>query len=102
MKTKLISIFTLLLLIQFHTLLACEKCGNYDNENFKIKSASVVHNKDQGITIWEIKVEGIAGKTTPIPVGQLNGAPVLGYVFPTTLKPTDVGFGQTEGIVALA
>ena len=102
MKTKLITIFALPLLMQFHSLLACEKCGNYDNENFKIKSAAVVHNKDLGITIWEIKVEGIAGKTTPIPVGQLNGAPVLGYVFPTTLKPTDVGFGQTEGIVALA
>ncbi|WP_206734463.1 hypothetical protein [Ancylomarina salipaludis] len=47
-------------------------------------------------------VKGIAGKTTPTPVGQLNGAPVLGYVFPTSLKPTDVGFSETAGIVALA
>jgi hypothetical protein len=32
----------------------------------------------------------------------MNGAPVLGYVFPTTLKSEDVGFRPTEGIVALA
>jgi len=27
---------------------------------------------------------------------------VLGYVFPTTLKPEDAGFGKVEGILALA
>jgi hypothetical protein len=37
-----------------------------------------------GATIWEITVKGTAGKTTPSPAGQLNGAPVLGYVFPTS------------------
>lgn len=81
---------------------ACDKCENYNNENFDIKQVSVVHDKNIGATIWEITVKGKAGKTTPIPAGQLNGAPVLGYVFPTTLKPTDVGFSNTEGIVALA
>src|SRR5574340_1274004 len=86
----------------FTTAYACDKCGDYNNNNFKIKSTTVKHNKDLGVTVWEIKVEGLAGNTTPKPVGQLNGAPVLGYVFPTTLKPTDVGFNQTEGIVALA
>ncbi|MFZ6009836.1 MAG: hypothetical protein ACOYXT_05755, partial [Bacteroidota bacterium] len=91
-----------LLILSHTTTMACDKCGNYDNNNFKIKSASVTHDKDLGILIWEIKVEGNAGATTPKPIGQLNGAPVLGYVFPTTLKPTDVGFNQTEGIVALA
>ena len=38
----------------------------------------------------------------PQAVGGLNGAPVLGYVFPTNLKSTDVGFSKTEGILALA
>ena len=52
--------------------------------------------------MWDISVEGNAGGTTPIPVGQLDEAPVLGYVFPTTLKSQDVGFGNVEGIVALA
>jgi len=81
---------------------ACDKCGNYNNDDFQIKKVSVKHSPEIGATIWEITVKGTAGKTTPTPVGQLNGAPVLGYVFPTSLKPTDVGFGNTEGIVALA
>ena len=81
---------------------ACDKCSNYDNADFKIKSALVKHNSEIAVTIWEITVEGKAGKTTPTPNGKLDGAPVLGYVFPTTLKPTDVGFSATEGIVALA
>lgn len=80
--------------------LYCDKC--YDNDDFQIRSASVTHNKDLGVTVWEIKVKGQAGTTTPKGVGKLDGAPVLGYVFPTTLKPSDVGFSQTDGILALA
>jgi hypothetical protein len=34
--------------------------------------------------------------------GDLDGAPVLGYVVPTTLEPAAVGFQGAEGIVALA
>jgi hypothetical protein len=74
----------------------------YKNEDFSIKNVQVRHNPDLGVTVWEINVSGNAGNTKPIKVGQLNGAPVLGYVFPTTLKPTDVGFSDTDGIVALA
>lgn len=74
----------------------------YNNDNFSIKNVEVSHNNDLGVTVWEIDVKGIAGKTTPTPAGQLDGAPVLGYVFPTSLAPTDVGFNKTEGIVALA
>jgi hypothetical protein len=81
---------------------ACDKCGNYNNDNMQIKSVNVKHLPEIAATVWEITVKGSAGKTTPDPAGQLNGAPVLGYVFPTTLKPTDVGFSPTEGIVALA
>lgn len=92
----------LITLLSYYTASACDKCVNYNNEDFKIKSASVKHDKKLGVTIWEIKVAGQAGATTPKKAGQLNGAPVLGYVFPTTLKPTDVGFNKTEGIVALA
>lgn len=94
----------LLLGVPLFTLpaLACEKCGNYNNDDFKIEKVNVKHASEIGATIWEITVKGTAGKTTPAPAGQLNGAPVLGYVFPTTLKSTDVGFNQTDGIVALA
>ena len=86
----------------FSTTNACAQQNEYKNDNFKINKVSVTHKPDLGITIWEITVDGSAGKTTPTKVGQLDGAPVLGYVFPTTLIPTDVGFNETEGIVALA
>lgn len=93
-------LLTLMVLVGPAAMSFCGKC--YDNENLKIESTKVTQNKDLGILVWEIKVKGKAGDTTPKPVGQLNGAPVLGYVFPTTLKPQDVGFSDTEGIVAMA
>lgn len=85
-----------------NTTNSCAQESKYKNDNFKINQVSVTHKPDLGITIWEISVDGKAGKTIPTKVGQLDGAPVLGYVFPTSLKPTDVGFNQTDGIVALA
>ncbi len=75
---------------------------SYNNDNFVIQKAAITHHADLGVTVWQIEVKGRAGKTTPIPKGQLDGAPVLGYVFPTSLATTDVGFNKTEGIVALA
>lgn len=81
---------------------ACAQEIEYKNEDFAIKEVNITHYSDMGVTLWEIQVNGTAGKTTPTKVGHLDGAPVLGYVFPTTLKSTDVGFNQTDGIVALA
>ena len=75
---------------------------SYNNSNFSIQEVVVTHKPQLGVLVWQIKVAGDAGKTVPTKVGQLDGAPVLGYVFPTTLASTDVGFNQTEGIVALA
>lgn len=83
------------------TTTACAQ-SEYKNDNFSIEQVEVTHKADLGVTIWQIGVSGKAGKTIPVPVGQLDGAPVLGYVFPTSLASSDVGFGQTEGIVALA
>lgn len=99
MKT-ILAIFTITIL--FGTTSACAQDSKYNNENFAIKDVHVTNKVDLGITVWEIEVSGIAGKTTPTKAGQLDGAPVLGYVFPTSLEPTDVGFSKTEGIVALA
>ena len=82
--------------------IACAQENQYKNDDFKINEVKVTHKPNFGVTIWEISVDGTAGKTTPTMIGQLDGAPVLGYVFPTSLKPTDVGFNQTDGIVALA
>ena len=95
-------LFFLVIVFWSSSLVACPACQNYNTSDFKIIDASVTHWQELSTTIWEIKVHGNAGSTTPTPAGQLHNAPVLGYVFPTSLTPTDVGFSATEGIVALA
>ncbi len=70
--------------------------------DFQIKKVKVQYVDDLEILVFHCWVKGKAGVSHPEANGQLNGAPVLGYVFPTSLKSTDVGFSETEGIVALA
>ncbi len=67
-----------------------------------LKDAKVQYTKKLDFLVFEQTVDGVAGKTIPASAGQMDGAPVLGYVFPTTLKPADVGFRSVDGIVALA
>lgn len=82
--------------------------GNNEDPTFRnhpdltITNASVVFDDRLAQLVFTIETEGSAGKSTPTAFGKMDGAPVLGYVFPTTLKPTDVGFSETEGIVAMA
>ncbi|TDQ23882.1 hypothetical protein [Tenacibaculum caenipelagi] len=97
MKLILSSVIILLSITTFYA-----QTNTYKNDDFSIKKVNVTHKAKLGVTVWEITVKGKAGKTTPTKAGKLDGAPVLGYVFPTNLKPTDVGFNNTEGIVALA
>ena len=99
MKSILLLLSTTVLL---STNIACAQESEYKNNDFKITSVNVTHKANLGITIWEISVAGTAGNTTPKKIGKLDGATVLGYVFPTSLNPTDVGFNKTDGIVALA
>lgn len=73
-----------------------------DSDNLQITTASVKHVSDLDLLVFTITVKGEAGKNVPEAFGQMDGAPVLGYVFPTNLLSTDVGFSKTEGIVALA
>lgn len=68
----------------------------------EIRSTQVQYIDDLDLLVFEQQLAGTVGSALPQPAGQLDGAPVLGYVFPTTLSPEDVGFGGTEGIVALA
>lgn len=97
---SIISILTATILLS--ASISCAQESKYKNDDFKINKVLVTQKPDLGVTVWEISVNGTAGKTVPTKAGQLDGAPVLGYVFPTSLKPTDVGFNQTDGIVALA
>jgi len=106
-KGRFLSQISLFCLITFglfnaETVLACDNCTSYDNDDFQIRKVQVTHHPYFAATVWEIDVKGQAGNTIPTPAGQLHGAPVLGYVFPTTLCPTSVGFDKTEGILALA
>ena len=70
--------------------------------DLKIANTSVVYDDRLEQLIFTIETKGAAGHSKPKALGQMDGAPVLGYVFPTTLKPSDVGFSDTQGIVAMA
>lgn len=68
----------------------------------EIQSTQVQYLTDLDLLVFEQQVSTSVGSVLPEPAGQLDGAPVLGYVFPTTLSSADVGFGEVEGSVALA
>lgn len=71
-------------------------------QDFEINDVYVKKDSELNQMIFTIEVAGLAGDSIPTLLGQLDGAPVLGYVFPTTLNSYDVGFDTTTGIVALA
>ncbi len=76
--------------------------GAVQSSALEIQSVQVQYLEDLDLLVFEQQVKGVVGTTLPQAAGQLDGAPVLGYVFPTTLKPEDVGFNASDGIVALA
>ncbi len=102
MKTFTRSFFAFTLSIFTVSVFAQATGEKYNNADFKLKAAQVTYESRYDALVFEIQVEGQAGKTVPVPVGSMNGAPVLAYVFPTTLKSTDIGFSATDGIVAMA
>ncbi|MDT8340945.1 MAG: hypothetical protein RQ751_05485 [Longimicrobiales bacterium] len=67
-----------------------------------ITAARVEYLPDLQLLVFQQDVAGSAGATVPAARGRMDGAPVLGYVFPTTLRPENVGFAPGEGVVALA
>ena len=94
---------TLSFLSAFATAGFAQKSGQpYATADYTPRQATVKYLPDLETLVFEFQVAGSAGKTQPRPAGKTDGAPVLGYVFPTTLKSTDIGMGATEGIVALA
>ncbi len=89
---------------------SCKSFSQGENEDPKFKSsndlkitkAEAKYDEALEHLVLSITVKGFAGKSVPKANRALDGAPVLGYVFPTNLKSTDVGFSETDGIVALA
>ncbi len=54
------------------------------------------------LVTFHMTTKGVAGADQPTPAGELGGAPVLSYVWPTSLDPATVGFESGTGILALA
>lgn len=73
------------------------------SDDLRIIEADVIFNQALDVFVFEQRLEGNAGSSTPQARGQLDGAPVLAYVFVTDLNPQAVGFGAVDnGILALA
>lgn len=68
--------------------------------SFDLTETHVVKN-DQ-MLVFTQKIASNAGLTKPTSVGKLEGAQVFGYVWPTTLDSSTVGFEKGQGILALA
>jgi len=102
LKLNFINLFVLVSIqaLQSQQLNDSQKFGT--SQDLKISNTQVIYDEDLAHFIFSIEVNGKAGASTPKAFGQMDGAPVLGYVFPTSLSPTDVGFSDTEGILALA
>lgn len=76
------------------------KADSAKNATFDILAAHV--HREGRIVTFHMTTNGKAGSVTPEPAGQLGGAPVLSYVWPTSLDPASVGFEGKTGILALA
>ena len=63
--------------------------------------AAHVHRTGRTVT-FHMTTNGTAGADRPSPVGDLAGAPVYAYVWPTSLDPSSVGFEAGTGILALS
>lgn len=73
----------------------------YDSAALEISDARVKYEEVIDAYIFTIEVSNDAGSVAPMPAGQVDGAPVLGYVFVTDLSLEDVGYVGVEGAVAL-
>lgn len=76
--------------------------STWDASAFELESARIGYDGALDTFIFEQAVTGRAGSVGPEAAGQLDGAPVMAYVFVTSLRPEQVGFGDVEGTVALA
>lgn len=71
------------------------------SDDLSIADAGGRYVAEFDMLVFEQKLVGQAGVTLPEAKGQMDGAPVLTYAFPTTLSPTVVGFGDVGGILTL-
>jgi hypothetical protein len=69
---------------------------------FDIADAAVQYISSLDVWVFSMQTQGTAASVVPDPHGALDGAPVLGYVFPVSLAPDAVGFGDIDGTLVLA
>ncbi len=96
-------IFTILITMMVQTAIAHDVKSPKDQNKtaaFDITLASAT--TDGRLTTFMMEVAGTAGSVKPVPIGQLKGAKVESYVWPTSLDPSTVGFDANSGILALA
>lgn len=74
---------------------------DYDVGAFEISNAHVKYEAVLDAYVFTIETSEEAGSVAPVPAGQVDGAPVLGYVFVTDLRPEDIGYAGVQGTVAL-
>lgn len=79
-----------------------ETDGEAIEPDLDIASVRVLRVEALDAYVFEMVVDGEAGRPQVQAAGQLDGAPILGYVFPTSLSPEAVGFGPVDGVLALA
>jgi hypothetical protein len=101
---SILAVFALLLAVSLSVpgVWAQDVTPTTSTPDLTVTDARVTHHEALDVLAFSVTVDGTAGATTPSPNGALDGAPVLGYVFPTTLPATAVGFGDVEGTLALA
>lgn len=58
-------------------------------------------HRQGGLVTFHMTLRGTAGAQQPEAAGDLAGAPVLSYVWPTSVDPSAVGFEAESGILAL-
>ena len=86
-----------------HSLFAHEIKSPIDKDKpaaFDITKAEAT--TDGRLTTFAMELVGEAGSVKPESIGQLAGAKVESYVWPTSLDPEVVGFDKASGILSLA
>jgi hypothetical protein len=72
------------------------------NPAFDIVDSHAHSHESEGLVTFMMETEGAVGTVKPKETGQLLGAGVESYVWPTSLDPSVAGFDKESGILALA
>jgi hypothetical protein len=70
------------------------------SETFDIARTEIAKQDDD--LVFHHRLMGTAGSAKPAATGQLGGAAVYGYVWPTSLDSAAAGFEAQQGLLALA